>query len=54
VAEGRKMPKARPDGAPFTTQPPSPEEEVAKQFGAGRRGTIPFPMPGDFGSGGRK
>jgi hypothetical protein len=54
VAEGKKMPKARPDGAPFTTEPVSPEEEVAKQFGAGRRGTIPFPMPGDFGSGGRK
>ena len=54
VAEGKKMPKARPDGAPFTAEPVSPEEEVAKQFGAGRRGTIPFPMPGDFGSGGRK
>jgi len=54
IAEGEKMPKARPDGAPFTTEPVSPEEEVAKQFGSGRRGTIPFPMPGDFGSGGRK
>lgn len=54
IAEGEKMPKARPDGAPFTTEPVSPEEEVAKQFGAGRRGTIPFPMPGDFGSGGRE
>ncbi len=54
IAEGEKMPKARPDGAPFSTEPVSPEEEVAKQFGAGRRGTIPFPMPGDFGSGGRK
>jgi len=50
VAEGKRMPKARPDGAPFSTEPVSPEEEVAKQFGAGRRGTIPFPMPGDFGS----
>jgi len=54
IAEGEKMPKARPDGAPFTTEPVSPEEEVAKQFGSGRRGTIPIPMPGDFGSGGRK
>jgi len=54
IAEGEKMPKARPDGAPFSTEPVSPEEEVAKQFGAGRRGTIPFPMPGDFGSGGRE
>jgi len=54
IAEGEKMPKARPDGAPFSTEPVSPEEEVAKQFGSGRRGTIPFPMPGDFGSGGRK
>lgn len=54
VAQGKQMPKARPDGAPFSTEPVSPEEEVAKQFGAGRRGTIPFPMPGDFGSGGRE
>ena len=48
-ARAAGMPRARPDGAPFGTRPPSPEQAVADQFGAARRGTVPFPMPGDFG-----
>lgn len=47
IAGGRgRPPTAREDGAPFDTLPPSPEEEAAKQFGAGRG--LKFPMPGDF------
>jgi len=41
-----RPPLAREDGAPFENMPPSPEEEMAKQFGAGRG--LKFPMPGDF------
>ena len=39
TAAPEDMPKAGPDGTPFSIAPPSPEEEVARQFGAGRRGT---------------
>lgn len=46
TAAPEDMPKAGPDGRPFDIQPTSPEAEVARQFGAGRRGTIPFDLPG--------
>jgi len=37
------MPQGRPDGAPFHTQPPSPEEAIAQSLRGGRGRKMPLP-----------
>jgi len=37
------MPQGRPDGAPFNTQPPSPEEAIAQSLRGGRGRKMPLP-----------
>ena len=37
------MPQGRPDGAPFDTRPPTPEEEIAQSLRGGRGRKMPLP-----------
>ena len=46
TAAPQDMPRAAPDGTPFSVAPTSPEQNVAQQFGAARRGTAGFALPG--------
>jgi hypothetical protein len=38
-----EMPQGRPDGAPFNTQPPTPEEQIAQSLRGGRGRKMPLP-----------